>query len=106
MAGKVYSFHESRNKIVHEIATKLGKMHKELIERQQQTYNSDNKAKNSNNITIKDAKVQIQSKIEEKYKQELNESLSMIIEFYKLLIKYSSHIFEAEYRLRKSKLNA
>jgi len=44
-----------------------------------------------------------QKEINEEHEKELSESSSMIIEWYKTLVKFSSHIFETEHWLRKSK---
>ena len=106
MAAKIYSFRESRNKIVHDISTKLGKMHKELIERQQQAYDAADTANTSANIIGYDSVLEKQKEINEEHEKELSASSSMIIEWYKMLVKFSSHIFEAEHWLRKSKENA
>ncbi len=103
MAGKIYSFRELRNGIVHNISTKLGKMHKELIERQQQAYDTTNIVKNRPGY---DSMLERQKEINEEHEKELSESSSMIIEWYKTLVKFSSHIFESEHWLRKSKENA
>ena len=101
MAEKIYAFRESRNGIVHDIATKLGKMHKELIEMQQKAYDSAGENA-SHNADGYEAMLQQQSKIQEEHKAELNDSSLKIIEWYKLLIKFSSHIFESEHWLRKN----
>lgn len=101
MAEKIYSFRESRNGIVHDIATKLGKMHMEFIEMQQQAYDSgrENTPHNTGGYA---AIAQQQSKIQEEHIAELNNSSLKIIEWYKLLIKFSSNVFEAEHWLRKN----
>ena len=106
IADKIYSFRESRNEIVHDISTKLGKMHKELIERQQQAYDAVDTTETSNNMLDYDAMLQRQKEINEEHEKELSASSSIIIEWYTTLVKFSSHIFEAEHWLRKSKGNA
>lgn len=106
MADRIYSFRESRNGIVHDISTKLGKMHKELVERQQQEFDSDNISKTAKDIPDYGAMIQRQGEINEEHEKELSESSLLIIEWYKTLVKFSSHVFEAEHWLRKSKANA
>ena len=106
MADKIYSFRESRNSIVHDISTKLGNMYKDLIEKQQQEYDSAVITKTRRTLPAYEEVIDRQKEINEEHEKELSASTSMLIEWYKMLVKFSSHVFEAEHWLRKGKSNA
>lgn len=103
LAEKIYSYRELRNETVHQIATRLGKMHKELIERQQQDYDTAKEPVTPKEKPDYAALLEAQNKLNEKHEQELSVAANMIIEWYKILVKFSSHVFESEHHLRKNK---
>ncbi|HGN0599467.1 TPA: hypothetical protein ACKRJ1_002517 [Pseudomonas aeruginosa] len=106
LANEIYSFRELRNETVHKIATKLGKMHKELIERQQQDYDTARATPVPKEKLDYAALRAAQDEANEKHTQELSTAANMIINWYKILVKFSSNVFESEHRLRKSKASA
>ena len=106
MAEKIYLFRESRNGLVHEISTKLGKMHKELVESQQQAFDSKAMSNVGMDMSDHDLIRQKQFDVNQKHQQELSNSSQLIVEWYRTLVKFSSHIFEVEHWLRKSNANA
>ncbi|MEN6623366.1 MAG: hypothetical protein ABFD50_17695 [Smithella sp.] len=101
MAERIYSFRESRNGIVHDVSTKLGKMHKELVESQQQAFDSKTMSNAVKDTPDFDAILRKQDEVYKKHQQELSNSSQLIVELYKILVKFSSHVFEAEHWLRK-----
>lgn len=101
MAERIYSFRESRNGIVHDVSTKLGKMHKELVESQQQAFDSKTMSNAAKDTPDFDAILRKQDEVYKKHQQELSNSSQLIVEWYKMLVKFSSHVFEAEQWLRK-----
>jgi len=105
MADRIYSFRESRNGIVHEISTKLGKMQEEFIEDQQQAFDSKRGTKTAKEYSLEEMS-EMHVEIEAKHKEELSRSSESIIEWYKILVKFSSHVFETEYWLRKHVANS
>lgn len=103
MAERIYSFRQLRNGIVHDIATKLGKTHKELIERQQKASDPKSKLNGMEEMFDHGAMLQRQSAITKEHERELDNSSQLLVEWYKILVKFSSHIFEVEHWLRKDK---
>lgn len=106
MAEQIYSFRESRNGTVHEISTKLGKMHKELVESQQQAFDSKAMPDLGKDIPDYDLIRQKQDDVNRKHQEELSSSSQLIVDWYKTLVKLSSYIFEVEHWLRKGNANA
>lgn len=104
MAERIYSFREIRNGIVHDIATKLGKMNKEFAEMHQADFDSKKLLKSTKDIPDYDTMIKKQKEIQQKHEMELSKSSLKIIDWYKILVKFSSHIFEAEHWLRKCKI--
>ncbi len=102
MADQIYSFRDSRNGIVHDISTKLGKMYKKIVEDQQQAFDSNSVSKTAKDAPEYEAIRTQYEKIEREHQQELTKSSQLIIEWYKILVKFSSYVFEAEHWLRKS----
>ncbi len=105
MADKIYSFRKLRNGIVHDISTRLGKMHHELIEKQQRAFDSEQSVNTVNDIPEYNTMHQKKKELNEEHKKKISESSDLIIEWYKTLVKFSSHVFEAEHWLRKNKEN-
>jgi hypothetical protein len=103
MADRIYSFREIRNGIVHDIATKLGKMNKELAERHQADFNSKELSKSTRGSFDYHTMTEKQKDIQQKHEMELSDSSLNIVNWYKILVKFSSYIFEAEHWVRKSK---
>lgn len=106
MADRIYKFRESRNEIVHDISTKLGKMYKDIVESQQQAFDSKSTLKADKEMPDHNAMRKRQEEIKQEHENELSKSSLAIIEWYKLLVKFSSHVFEAEHWLRSNKANA
>ena len=75
-------------------------MNKEFTERHQADFDSIRSPKDSPDYNTM---VEKQKEIQQKHEMELSESSLKIIDWYKILVKFSSHIFEAEHWLRKSK---
>ena len=99
IANKIYSFREQRNCIVHEISTKEGKFNKELVEKEQKKYDLK-----STSTILNDYKsekyIKEQNNNINPYEVEIIESSAIIIDWYKILMEFSSDIFESEYWLR------
>ena len=106
IAERVYKFRDSRNGIVHDISTKLAKMHKDFIEDQQRAFDSKHLSNTAKSIPDYDLMLKKQEEIRKEHEQELLQSSQAIIDWYKALVKFSSHVFEAEHWLRKRKANA
>jgi hypothetical protein len=101
LANSIHIFRKERNLIVHEIATKLGKNNKVLIEKQQLAYNNNTYLKNNRSTPSYKELQEQQSAIEKSHKEELTQAVKVLIDCYKTLIKLSSFVFEAEYWSRK-----
>ncbi|MBZ0331377.1 hypothetical protein KZO25_13745 [Halomonas sp. ANAO-440] len=106
MAEKIYSFRESRNGIVHDISTKLGKIHKELVESQQQAFDYKAMPDAGKDKPDYDLIRQKQNDVNRKHQEELSSSSQLIVDWYKALVKFSSHVFEVEHWLRSRNANA
>lgn len=106
MADRIYKFRESRNEIVHDISTKLGKLYKDIIETQQQAFDSKSILLTDKKMSDFDAMRKRQEEIKQKHETELSETSLAIIEWYKVLVKFSNHVFEAEHWLRMNKANS
>lgn len=102
IAAQIYSFRKSRNGIVHEISTKLGKFHKEFVESQQHAFDSNHVPKTAKDEPDHETIRIRHEKIEKEHKQELCEASKIIIKWYKILIKFSSYVFELEHWLRNN----
>jgi hypothetical protein len=101
MAEVIYEFRESRNEIVHKISTKLGRREKELIESQQEAYDAPRTKQATGTIFNYEQMLKDQTDLDAKHKNELSESINRLVSWYKVLIKFSSYVFEAEHWLRK-----
>jgi hypothetical protein len=99
VSAEIHLFRQLRNKIVHEISTKLARREKELVEGQQEAYGSPRPVKTAD-LSFEEL-VKHQSTIGQEQREELLAASSTLIGWYKALAKFSSHIFESEYWLRK-----
>lgn len=106
LAEKIHSYRKLRNETVHQVATRLGRMHKELVERQQQDYDLAKESVTQKESFDHAALSEAQNKFNEKHKEDLSSAASTIIDWYKILVKFSSQIFESEHHLRKTKESA
>lgn len=105
IAERIFTFRELRNSIVHNLASRLAKMHIRIVERQQHDYDKHNSLKTKIDILSFDEIKQQHKIAENKCKAELSESVKMLLDWYKILIKFSSYVFEAVHWLRKANRN-
>jgi hypothetical protein len=102
IAAKIFSYRETRNIMVHEIATKLGETNRQLIRNQRQAYDDGNWPAQKRVVPSYDELKGHQSQIESKHKDELAGAVTLLKDWYNSLVKFSSFVFEAEYWLRKT----
>jgi hypothetical protein len=91
LVDRVKAFRDQRNEIVHEIASQLGRLEREILER--------------NRVTPKieyDSVSQLSSKaIAAEHQKELSAALDKSKEWYKLLVQTSNLVFIAEHEQRR-----
>lgn len=102
LAEIIFPFRETRNEVVHEISTILGRMHKDLVESQQQAFDSKCPVRPALDKSGYVEMRQRQEEMKNRHEQELSKSSLMIVEWYKILVQFSGHIFEAEHWMRKA----
>lgn len=102
LAGRIFNCRENRNAIVHEVATKIGTINRELMHARSNcvdeicTLNFPKQNPDAQELKM------FQHRAEESHKRELREAAEQIVSWYKTLAQASSYVFEIENRLRRS----
>lgn len=95
-AKKIYEYRLSRNKIVHEVATKIGHRERELVQRRRTRFDEQ---QGSNMVLEKPEHADVLDRFaqaKESHKVELQSSIDEVVSWYKTLIQASSYAFEIE----------
>jgi len=100
LAEEIFRCREKRNKIVHEVASKAGKISRDITYKQREQRQSGFvRQKLSFEETTKHF-----DEAQEAHKGELRAATDQIISWYKMLVQASSYVFEIENHLRKERI--
>lgn len=103
LAEEIYQHRDNRNKMIHEVATKVGKWERELTCQKRQRFDEQkNFGFVGQSPEFKDITANF-TEAQELHKVELRKTTEQIISWYKTLIKASSYVFEVENIMRRRK---
>jgi hypothetical protein len=104
LAEDIYRHREKRNEIVHEVASKTGKISRDITHKQQERFDKERQS----GFVRQEINFEETSKhfaeAQEAHKGELRAAVDQIISWYKTLVQASSYVFEIENHLRKQRI--
>jgi len=101
IAAQIFRYRETRNVIVHEIATKLGETNKQLIKKQRHAYDEGSSSAQERVEPSYEDLRNHHLQIESNHKVEIANTVTRLKDWYNSLVKFSSFVFESEYWLRR-----
>ncbi len=100
MAEKIKQYRDSRNALVHRVATELGRMRQRVIDNASR---GEARIAEWQNLTEADfAHIASQSKLQQRAR--IEEALVVPMDWYRLLIDFAERVFYAENRFRSAKI--
>lgn len=102
-AAKIFDFIDRRNKIVHDVATRIAKLMRDSLSELQERFDHERVHGFAPNPRIEDAAASAaaQEARDRELRAEIDGSLQEIVAWYQLLIRASNAVFEAEYWSRR-----
>jgi hypothetical protein len=101
LSEEIFKYREKRNEIVHEVASKTGKISHDITYKQRERFDEERQS----GFVRQEMNFEETSKhfaeAQEAHKGELRAAVDQIISWYKTLVQASSYVFEIENHLRK-----
>jgi hypothetical protein len=106
LAQDVFSYRRDRNRIIHEISTRIGTRNRLLMHQLRQRFHKQQGSNSAPQISeISDPAARFKE-VQDLHGDELYKATDQIVSWYKTLIQASSLVFEVENRIRRRKAGA
>lgn len=100
LAHLIYSHINQRNRIVHEIATRMAHVYRDQAETLQERYDREQQAGYTGFVPMRE--IPALEDIGNAQQSELDQALAAICDWYKTLVNASNHVFQVEHSSRNA----